>query len=45
MQSQARDGLARLTLVLQVDDLAQLARALARLERLPGVDSARRTAN
>jgi GTP pyrophosphokinase len=43
VQSQARDGLARLTLVLAVEDLAQLARALARLERLPGVDSARRT--
>ncbi len=43
VQSQARDGVARLTLILQVEDLAQLGRALARLERLPGVDSARRT--
>lgn len=43
VQSQARDAVARLTLILQVADLAQLGRALARLERLPGVDSARRT--
>jgi GTP pyrophosphokinase len=43
VQSQARDGTARLTLILQVADLAQLGRALARLERLPGVDAARRS--
>jgi len=44
VQSEAREGEARLTLIVQVGDLGQLSRALARLERLPGVDHARRSA-
>jgi GTP pyrophosphokinase len=44
VRSEAREGEARLALIVQVGDLDQLARALARLERLPGVDSARRSA-
>ena len=44
VRSEAREGHARLAMLVQVGDLDQLARALARLERLPGVDSARRSA-
>jgi GTP pyrophosphokinase len=44
VRSEAREGQARLAMVVQVGGLDQLARALARLERLPGVDSARRSA-
>ena len=44
VHSEARDGTARLKLIVQVGDLAQLSRALARIARLPGVDTARRSA-